>query len=56
MQLKTVKQQLGLTVLLALIASACQRSNEAPITGKRSDPPVTMQAVWQPGKRNFYGV
>jgi hypothetical protein len=54
MQLKSMNAKLGLAVLLALIAGACHRSNEAPITGRRSDTPVAMQALWQPGKRYLY--
>jgi hypothetical protein len=54
MQLKSMNAKLGLAISLALVAGACHRSNEAPITGKRSDPPVAMQAVWQPGKRYLY--
>ena len=54
MQLKSMNAKLGLAILLALVAGACHRSSEAPITGKRSDPPVAMQAVWQPGKRFLY--
>lgn len=56
MQLKSMNAKLGLAVSLALVAGACQRSTEAPITGKRGDPPVAMQAVWQPGKRYLYRV
>ena len=47
---------LGLALSLALVVGACHRSNEAPITGKRGDPPVAMKAVWQPGKRCLYRV
>lgn len=54
MQLKSMNAKLRLVILLALVAGGCQRSNEAPITGKRGDPPVAMQAVWQPGKRYLY--
>jgi hypothetical protein len=54
MQLKSKNAKLGLAISLALVAGACHRSNEAPVTGKRSDPPVAMQAVWQPGKRYLY--
>jgi hypothetical protein len=56
MQLKSMNAKLGLAISLALITGACQRSDEAPITGKRGDPPVAMQAVWQPGKRYLYRV
>jgi len=56
MRLKSMNVKFGLALSLALVASACQRSNEAPITGKRGDPPVAMQAVWQPGKRYLYRV
>ena len=56
MQLQPVNTKLGCALCLALAVGACKRSNEAPITGKRSDPPVAMQAVWQPGKRYLYRV
>jgi hypothetical protein len=56
MQLIVTNAKLSLAVALALVLGACHRSNEAPITGKRSDPPVSMQAVWQPGKRYLYRV
>src|SRR6185503_6443667 len=56
MQLQSVNTKLGCALCLALAVGACKRSNEAPITGKRSDPPVAMQAVWQPGKRYLYRV
>jgi len=54
MQLKSRNAKLGLALSLALLAGACHRSNEAPIIGKRGDPPVAMRAVWQPGKRYTY--
>ena len=54
MLLKSRNAKLGLALSLALVAGACHRSNEVPITGKRGDPPVAMQAVWQPGKRYLY--
>jgi hypothetical protein len=54
MQLKSMKAKFGLAASLALVAGACNRSSEAPITGKRGDPPIAMQAAWQPGKRYLY--
>jgi hypothetical protein len=54
MQLKSMKARMGLALSLALVAGACQRSSEAPITGKRSDAPVAMRPLWQPGKRYLY--
>lgn len=56
MQLKSMNAKLGVVVSLALLVGACNRSSEAPITGRRGDPPMAMRAAWQPGKRFLYRV
>lgn len=45
-------------LLLLLAATGCRRGsrNEPPITGKASDPAVTMAARWQEGKRFIFRV
>jgi len=45
--------------LLMLALAGCGRSRavkEPPITGKASDPPVTLQPHWESGKRYLYRV
>jgi hypothetical protein len=56
MRLKFLDARLGLAVSLAVVASACRRSSEPPITGRPGDPPVALRALWQPGKRYIYRV
>ena len=58
MRLRSINVKFGGAMLLALVAGACNRSGvkEAPITGKAGDPPVTMKAAWQAGKRYIYRV
>jgi hypothetical protein len=47
-----------LAIVMACLAIGCDRSSrhEAPITGKSSDPAVTMTARWQEGKRYIFRV
>jgi hypothetical protein len=58
MQVKSNRGNLGVALVVALVGFACNRSavKQAPITGKASDPPVTMQATWPSGKRCIYRV
>jgi hypothetical protein len=58
MQVKPNHGSLGVALAVALTGFACNRSSvrEAPITGKPSDPSVTMQAAWPVGKRCIYRV
>ncbi len=57
MELKPIAWTVLWPTLLALALCGCKRGSsarEAPITGARSDPPVTMRARWQPGERYVY--
>lgn len=47
---------LALLGLLMTFASGCKRSSpkEPPVTSRRSDPPLTMNAVWQEGRRYIF--
>ena len=49
---------LAVVVGVGVGSTGCHRSGtkEAPITGKPSDPPVTMAAQWEPGRRYLFHV
>src|SRR5437867_13104065 len=39
------------TLVCLLFSAGCSKKSEPKITGKRSDPPVSLQCVWKPGYR-----
>src|SRR5580765_7168726 len=47
---------LMLVLILALVSCGRSRAKEPRITGKASDPPLTMQPHWESGKRYLYRV